>query len=220
MTFIEPTAGRGVLDEWSSIDWPAAERNVRRLQERIFRASQNGEHAQVKNLQRLLVRSRSAKLLAIRRVTQINRGKRTPGIDGVVCPGPSSRLAMLRKGMNLKGYRPKPVRRVYIPKAGGKQRPLGIPTMLDRVMQALVTLALEPEWEPRFEANSYGFRPGRCTMDAIEAIFRALSQKGSAQWVLDADIAKCFDQIDHAALLGRLPVFTTTMQALAPGRRG
>jgi RNA-directed DNA polymerase len=160
----------------------------------------------------LLVRSRSAKLLAIRRVTQINRGKRTPGIDGVVCPGPSSRLAMFRKGLNLKGYRPKPVRRVYIPKAGGKQRPLGIPTMLDRVMQALVTLALEPEWEPRFEANSYGFRPGRCTMDAIEAIFRALSHTGSAQWVLDADIAKCFDQIDHAALLGRLPVFTTTIR--------
>jgi RNA-directed DNA polymerase len=127
-------------------------------------------------------------------VTQINRGKRTPGIDGVVCPGPSSRLAMFRKDLNLKGYRPKPVRRVYVPKSGGKQRPLGLPTMLDRVMQALVTLALEPEWEPRFEANSYGFRPGRCTMDAIEAIYRALSQKGSSRWVLDADIAKCFDQ--------------------------
>jgi RNA-directed DNA polymerase len=212
MTFIEPTAGRGALDDWSSIDWPAVERNVRRLQERIFRASQNSEHAQVKNLQRLLVRSSSAKLLAIRRVTQINRGKRTAGIDGVVCPGPSSRLAMFRRGLNLKGYRPKPVRRVYIPKAGGKQRPLGIPTMLDRVMQALVTLALEPEWEPRFEANSYGFRPGRCTMDAIEAIYRSLSQKGSSRWVLDADIAKCFDQIDHAALLGRLPAFTNTIR--------
>ena len=98
MTLIEPTAGRGALDDWSSIDWPAAERNVRRLQERIFRASQNGERAQVKNLQRLLVRSRSAKLLAIRRVTQINRGKMTPGIDGVVCPGPSSRLAMFSLG--------------------------------------------------------------------------------------------------------------------------
>jgi RNA-directed DNA polymerase len=208
----EPTAGRGALKSWSSIDWPAVERNVRRLQERIFRASQNGEPAKVKNLQKLLVRSSSAKLLATRKVTQINRGKRTPGIDGVVCTGPSSRLAMFRKGLNLKGYRPKPVRRVYIPKAGGKQRPLGIPTMLDRVMQALVTLALEPEWEPRFEANSYGFRPGRCTMDAIEAIYRALSQNGSSRWVLDADIAKCFDQIDHAALLGRLPVFTTTIR--------
>ena len=162
MTLIEPTAGREALDDWSSIDWRAAEANVRRIQERIFRASQNGERGRVKNLQRLLVRSSSAKLLAVRRVTQINRGKRTAGIDGVVCSQPSSRLAMFRKGLNLKGYQPKPVRRVYIPKAGGKQRPLGIPTMLDRVMQALVTLALEPEWEPRFEANSYGFRPGRC----------------------------------------------------------
>ena len=212
MSSIEPTAGRGALNDWASIDWSAVERNVRRLQERIFRASQNGEPAKVKSLQKLLVRSSSAKLLAIRKVTQINRGKRTPGVDGVVCPLPSSRLAMFRKGLSLKGYRPKPVRRVYIPKAGGQTRPLGIPTMLDRVMQALVTLALEPEWEPRFEANSYGFRPGRCTMDAIEAIFRALSPKGSGRWVLDADIAKCFDRIEHEALLARLPVFTTTIR--------
>jgi RNA-directed DNA polymerase len=208
----EPTAGRGALQSWSSIDWPAVERSVRRLQERIFRASQNDEPAQVKNLQKLLVRSSSAKLLAIRKATQINRGKRTPGIDGVVCHVPPRRLAMFRKGLSLKGYRPKPVRRVYIPKADGKERPLGIPTMLDRVMQALVKLALEPEWEPHFEANSYGFRPGRCTMDAIEALHRTLSKPGSSQWVLDADIAKCFDRIDHAALLARLPLFTTTIR--------
>jgi RNA-directed DNA polymerase len=212
----EPTAGRSGLQSWSSIDWPAVERNVRGLQERIFRASQNGEPAKVKNLQKLLVRSSSAKLLAIRKATQINRGKRTPGIDGVVCHVPPRRLAMLRKGLSLKGYRPKPVRRVYIPKGDGPktggERPLGIPTMLDRVMQALVKLALEPEWEPRFEANSYGFRPGRCTMDAIEALHRTLSKPGSSRWVLDADIAKCFDRIDHAALLARLPVFTTTIR--------
>src|SRR3989304_7763831 len=110
MNFIEPTVGRGALDDWSRIDWPAAERNVRRLQERIFRASQNGEHAQVKNLQRLLVRSSSAKLLAIRRVTQINRGKRTPGIDGVVCTKPSSRLAIFRKGPAFQGSSPEPGR--------------------------------------------------------------------------------------------------------------
>lgn len=212
MISTEPTAGRGALQSWSSIDWPAVERNVRRLQERIFRASQNGEPAKVKNLQKLLVRSSSAKLLAIRKATQINRGKRTPGIDGVVCHVPPRRLAMFRKGLSLKGYRPKPVRRVYIPKGDGKERPLGIPTMLDRVMQALVKLALEPEWEPRFEANSYGFRPGRCTMDAIEALHRTLSKPGSSQWILDADIAKCFDRIDHEALLARLPVFTTTIR--------
>jgi RNA-directed DNA polymerase len=122
----EPTAGRGALQSWSSIDWPAVERNVRRLQERIFRASQNGEPTKVKNLQKLLVRSSCAKLLAIRKATQINRGKRTPGIDGVVCHVPPRRLAMFRKGLSLKGYRPKPVRRVYIPKGDGKERPLGI----------------------------------------------------------------------------------------------
>ena len=212
MISTELTAGRDARQSWSSIDWPAVERNVRRLQERIFRASQDGEPAKVKSLQKLLVRSSSAKLLAIRKATQINRGKRTPGIDGVVCHLPPRRLAMFRKGLSLRGYHPKPVRRVYIPKADGKERPLGIPTMLDRVMQALVKLALEPEWEPRFEANSYGFRPGRCTMDAIEALHRTLSKPGSSQWILDADIAKCFDRIEHAALLGRLPVFTTTIR--------
>ena len=212
MRITEPTGGRGDLDDWASINWPAAERNVRRLQERIFRASQNGETAKVKNLQKLLVRSSSAKLLAIRQATQINRGRKTPGIDGKVCKAPSSRLAMFRKGLSLKGYRPKPVRRVYIPKSGGRRRPLGIPTITDRVMQAIVKLALEPEWEARFEPNSYGFRPGRCAMDAIEAIHVTLARKGSSAWVLDADIAKCFDTIDHAALLARLPVFTTTIR--------
>ena len=212
MRITEPTGGRGDLDDWASINWPAAERNVRRLQERIFRASQNVETAKVKNLQKLLVRSSSAKLLAIRQATQINRGRKTPGIDGKVCKVPSSRLAMFRKGLSLKGYRPKPVRRVYIPKSDGRRRPLGIPTITDRVMQAIVKLALEPEWEARFEPNSYGFRPGRCPMDAIEAIHVTLARKGSSTWVLDADIAKCFDTIDHAALLARVPVFTTTIR--------
>ena len=199
--------------EWSDVDWTATEAVVRRIQDRIFRAAKAGDGAQVKNLQKLLVRSRSAKLLAIRQVTQRNAGRNTPGIDGVVCRTPEDRVTLLESGLDLKGYKPQPVRRIYIPKAIGKTRPAsGIPTVKDRVMQAVVKLALEPEWETRFEANSYGFRPGRCTMDAIEAIFIALGQKGSSRWILDADISGCFDAIAHKPLLAKLPTFTRTIE--------
>ena len=188
----EQTDGRQPMT-WSDVDWAATEAAVGRIQDRIFRAAKTGDGARVKNLQKLLVRSRSAKLLAIRQVTQRNAGRNTPGIDGVVCRTPEDRATLLESGLDLTGYQPKPVRRVYIPKANGKLRPLGIPTVKDRVMQAVVKLALEPEWETRFEANSYGFRPGRCTMDAIEAVFTALGQKGASRWILDADISGCFD---------------------------
>src|SRR3982750_3047210 len=197
---------------WSDVDWAATEAVVGRIQNRIFRAAKTGDGARVKNLQKLLVRSRSAKLLAIRQVTQRNAGRNTPGIDGVVCRTPEDRVALLESGLDLKGYKPKPVRRVYIPKANGKMRPLGIPTIRDRMMQAVVKLAMEPEWETRFEANSYGFRPGRCTMDAIEAIFIALGQMGSSRWILDADISGCFDAIAHGPLLARRPTFTRTIE--------
>jgi RNA-directed DNA polymerase len=207
----EQTDGRQPMT-WSDIDWAATEAAVRRIQDRIFRAAKAGDGARVKNLQKLLVRSRSAKLLAIRQVTQQNAGRNTPGIDGVVCKTPQDRVTLLESGLDLKGYKPKPVRRVYIPKANGKLRPLGIPTVKDRVMQAVIKLALEPEWEPRFEANSYGFRPGRCTMDAIEAIFIALGNKRSSQWILDADISGCFDNIAHGPLLAKLPTFTRTIE--------
>jgi RNA-directed DNA polymerase len=189
----EQTDGRQPMMTWSSVGWTATEAVVGRIQARIFRAAKAGDGARVKNLQKLLVRSRSAKLLAIRQVTQRNTGRNTPGIDGVVCRTPEDRVTLLESGLDLPGYKPKPVRRVSIPKANGKLRPLGIPTVKDRVMQAVVKLALEPEWETRFEANSYGFRPGRCTMDAIEAVFTALGQKGSSRWILDADISGCFD---------------------------
>jgi RNA-directed DNA polymerase len=145
-------------------------------------------------------------------VTQENDGKHTPGVDGVVCDTPEARIELLKDGLTLRGYHPKPVRRGYRPQGNGKMRPLGIPTVKDRCLQALLKLALEPEWESRFEANSYGFRPGRCTMDAITALHTTLQRKDSSPWILEADITGCFDNIDHAALLERLPVFTTTIR--------
>jgi RNA-directed DNA polymerase len=197
---------------WADINWQAVEENVRRLQERIYHATMNNARRRVRNLQKLLVRATSNKLLAIRRITQENQGKHTAGVDGVVYDTPEARWTLFQEGLSLKGYKPKPVRRVYIPKDNGKQRPLGIPTGKDRVMQAIVKAALEPEWEARFEANSYGFRPGRCTMDAIEAIHTTSSRKDGSPWILDADISGCFDNIDHGPLLAKLPVFTTTIR--------
>jgi RNA-directed DNA polymerase len=211
MLVIEQTKGHE-LTHWSQINWTHVEANVRQLQGRIYRATRANDFKKVKNLQKLMTRSMSAKLKAIRQVTQENRGKHTPGIDGVVCDTPETRMELVKDGLHLKGYRPKPVRRVYIPKADGRKRPLGIPTVKDRCIQALIKLALEPEWEQRFEANSYGFRPGRSTMDAIEAIHTNLSRRGCSEWILDADIAGCFDNIAHEPLLKRLPVFTAIIR--------
>ena len=207
----EQTGEQRLMTTWSDIDWAAAEALVKRLQGRIYRAAAAGNGKQVKNLQKLLARSTSAKRLAVRRVTQQNAGRNTPGVDGVVCRTPENRMR-LATDLSFKGYRPQPVRRVYIPKSDGRQRPLGIPTIRDRALQMLVKTALEPEWETRFEANSYGFRPGRCTMDAIVALHATLAPAGASEWVLDADISGCFDNIGHGPLLARLPVFTTTIR--------
>ncbi len=211
MPRIEKASGRD-RTTWSAIDWTAVEGAVRRLQGRIFRAAARGERARVKNLQKLLVRSCAAKLLAIRQVTQENDGKHTPGIDGVVCDTPEACLALLQDGLRLQGYRPQPVRRVYISKAHGRQRPLGIPAAKDRVMQAIVKMALEPESERRFEANSYGFRLGRSCHDAIGALHTTLNHKGWSEWVLVADTRGCFDNLERAALLEQLPVFTAVIR--------
>jgi len=175
---------------WNALPWRSIERNVFKLQKRIYQATQRGDIKIVRKLQRLLIRSRSARLLAVRRVTQDNRGKKTAGVDGVKALTPIQRLAL---SDNLKvGATASPVRRVWIPKPNSdEQRGLGIPTMHDRALQALVKAVLEPQWESRFEPNSYGFRPGRSCHDAIEAIFKAVYRK--PKWILDADIAKCFD---------------------------
>jgi RNA-directed DNA polymerase len=184
--------------EWKDIPWRKLERKNFKLQKRIYQASRRGDVTKVRKLQRLLMKSRSAKLLAVRRVTQENKGKKTAGIDGVKSLTPKQRLE-LTQNLRLTD-KAKPTRRVWIPKPGREEkRPLGIPVMYDRALQALVKLALEPEWEARFEPNSYGFRPGRSCHDAINAIWHKLKMR--PKWVLDADIAKCFDRIDHKALL-------------------
>jgi len=193
-----------VMQEWRDIPWPEVEKDVHCLQRRIYRASLTADVDLIHRLQRLLMSSRSAKLLAVRRVTQDNQGKKTAGVDGIVCLTPEERWPLV-ESLSLDA-KPKPLRRVWIPKPGtDEQRPLGIPTMYDRALQALVKLALEPEWEAKFEPNSYGFRPGRSAHDAIEAIFQAV--KGMEKHVLDADIAKCFDRINHQALLDKLQTF-------------
>ena len=192
------------MDRWNRIPWRKLEKQVFKLQNRIYRASQRDDVKTVRKLQRLLLKSWAAKCLAVRRVTQDNQGRRTAGIDGVKSLKPTERLRLVKTlSLNAKAT---PLRRIWIPKTNG-QRPLSIPTLHDRARQALVKLALEPEWEARFEPNSYGFRPGRSCHDAIEAIFLAIRFK--PKYVLDADIAQCFDKISHDKLLDKLNTFPT-----------
>lgn len=192
--------------EWRHINWRKLEKRVYKLQKRIYKASLRGDVKAVRRLQKTLIKSWSAKRTAVRRVTQDNQGKKTAGVDGVKALTPKQRFALVAK-LKL-ASKVKPTRRVWIPKPGKEEkRPLGIPTMYDRALQALVKMALEPEWEALFEPNSYGFRPGRSCHDAIEAIFNSIRYK--PKFVLDADIAKCFDKIDHLALLRKLNTFPT-----------
>ncbi len=211
-----PDAGAGAANgpegeplDWLSIDWRRVEEDVRRMRQRIFTASQAGDLKRVRNLQKLMLRSRANTLLSVRRVTELNAGRETAGIDGktALLPHLKADLADWVQHRS-ESWKPKAVKRVYVPKADGRQRPLGIPVLADRCLQALVLGALEPEWEARFEPRSYGFRPGRGCHDAIESIY--LTGKGPnprRPWVLDADLAAAFDRIDHDHLLSQLGTF-------------
>lgn len=189
---------------WNQIDLAQCKREVRKLQVRIVKAVKEGRWHKVKALQWLLTHSFSAKALAVKRVTG-NKGKRTAGVDKMTWKTPKAKWNGLLS-LNRKGYRALPLRRVYIPKSNGKLRPLGIPTMRDRAMQALYLQALEPISETLADPYSYGFRPKRSTADAIEQCFKVLSRKHSAQWVLEADITGCFDNFSHDWLLAHIPM--------------
>ena len=192
---------------WQAIDWNANRRLVRNLRQRIYRASREGNHRKLRSLQRLMLKCRANQETSIRRVTQINEGRDTPGVDKVIVKTPEARTRLMAELSVYEPWKAKPVRRVYIPKANGKLRPLGIPTILDRCMQAIVKNALEPEWEAKFEPCSYGFRPGRSCQDAMKRIYVITTPNKRKKWVVDADIKGAFDNIQHDTIQDALSRF-------------
>lgn len=188
---------REELVDWNQINWSKVYKVIKSLRKRIFRARKLGQWKQLRRLQKLMMKSYANLLLAVRQITQINKGKSTAGIDNQIIDTPEDRLKFVQRWQEEKAS---PTRRVYIPKANGKKRPLGIPTIKDRVLQTIVKNSLEPEWEALFEPNSYGFRNGRGCHDAIAQCFLKLKH-GRDTWVLDADIKGFFDNVNHHTIL-------------------
>lgn len=203
--------GPAGLQEWDAIDWRSCEKEVRRLRGRIFKATREQNWPQVRNLQKLMLRSRSNAMVSVRRVTQHNAGRMTAGVDGRIALSSEARSVLVAQIVQGRDHGdPLPVKRVHIPKSGSKNktRPLGIPVIADRCHQARVRNALEPEWEARFEARSYGFRPGRGCHDAIAYLFSVLGKRSAKRlWIVDADLSAAFDRIDHDQLLSRVGTF-------------
>lgn len=195
---------------WRSIDWDNAQCEARRLQMRIAKAVQEGKHGKVKALQWMLTHSFYAKALAVKRVTS-NKGKKTPGVDGVLWNSAKDKMQAVLS-LRQHGYKAQPLSRIYIPKKNGKKRPLSIPTMYDRAIQALYKLGLAPVAETTADRNSYGFREGRSCADAVQATFNALAKPNSATWVLEGDITGCFDNISISWLMQNIPLEKRMLQ--------
>jgi RNA-directed DNA polymerase len=198
--------------DWNAINGQKAHQTVRRLQVRIVKAMQEGRSGKVKALQRLLTHSYSGRVLAVRRVTE-NRGKRTPGIDGIVW-NTRHQKSVAVQSLGQRGYHPQPLRRVSIPKSSNpsKLRPLGLPTMVDRAMQALHLLGLDPVAETSADPNSDGFRKARSPADAIRQCFNILWRKAtSPTWILEGDIQDCFDQISQDWWVANIPMHKTIL---------